>query len=256
MLAKFAQQRNLNIVITSAPTGNACCKWPRWAQTQRIQDKIQSHTALRITEGSMIKHDLNISANFLHIKWPVLNASVSNFSSERENVYLLSISPKNTLTQSSFASVSVDNHILAPLKNLLNGVPKMLRLHRFPTGENGNEEERNSGVPRVSCGPVALKYILLWSKSAQQASKGPLRCCLNTLLSMSTSSARRESLWKAMMDPPRLIWASGTQRKQHNFHNFMCVPERRGRIMPWRLAGLENHSLKYCSAPLCWLSVC
>lgn len=46
--------------------------------------KPKSHTALRKTEGSMIKHDLNISANSLHIKWPVLDASVSNFSSERD----------------------------------------------------------------------------------------------------------------------------------------------------------------------------
>ena len=73
---------------------------------------------------------------------------------------------ENILVQSSFASVSVDSHILAPLKNLLKGVPKMLRLHRFPTGENGKEEERNSGVSRVSCVPVALKYILLCSNSA------------------------------------------------------------------------------------------
>lgn len=49
---------------------------------------------------------------------------------------------ENTASQSSFASVSVDSQILAPLKNLLSGVPEMLRLHRLPTGEKGNEEER------------------------------------------------------------------------------------------------------------------
>lgn len=55
----------------------------------------------------------------------------------------------------------MDSQILAPLKNLLKGVPKMLLLHRFPTGENGNEEERKSGAPEVSFKPFALKYILL-----------------------------------------------------------------------------------------------
>lgn len=48
--------------------GKSVLQMTQMSQTQRIQDKPKSHTALRITEGSMIKHGLNISANFLHIK--------------------------------------------------------------------------------------------------------------------------------------------------------------------------------------------
>lgn len=63
--------------------------------------------------------------------------------------------------QSSLARVSVDNQILAPLKNLLSGVPRMLRRQRFPTGENGKEEGSSSGLAEVSSSSFALKYIRL-----------------------------------------------------------------------------------------------
>lgn len=89
----------------------------------------------------------------------------------------------------------------------------MLRLHRLPTGENGKEEERKSGVPAVSWGPRARKYIRLGSRSAKQASRGLARGCRSVLLSTSSSSASKDSRWKAVMKPPRLICASGTQRK-------------------------------------------
>lgn len=85
--------------------------------------------------------------------------------SQRASLWLPSKCSENSTFQSSFASVSVDNHILAPLRNLLNGVPEMLRLQRLPTGEKGKEEERKSGVAEASCGPLARKYILLLSSS-------------------------------------------------------------------------------------------
>lgn len=47
----------------------------------------------------------------------------------------------------SLARVSVESQILAPLRNLLRGVPKMPGRHRLPMGENGNEELRYSGGP-------------------------------------------------------------------------------------------------------------
>lgn len=81
----------------------------------------------------------------------------------------------------------------------------MLRLHRLPTGEKGNEEERKSGVPGASCGPPAQKYTLLWTSSGQGASGGLPWGCRSALLSTSTSSASRETLWKAVMKPPRWI---------------------------------------------------
>ena len=107
----------------------------------------------------------------------------------------------------------MDSHILAPLRNLLSGVPEMLRLHRLPTGEKGKEDERKSGVPGASCGPPAQKYSLLGASSGPGAGMGPPRGCRSALLKTSTSSASSESLWKAVMKPPCWIWASGTQRK-------------------------------------------
>lgn len=78
MLAEFAEKPQY-----CDHNGECVLQMTQVSQTRRIKDKTQSHTALRKTEGSMIKHDLNISANSLHIKWPVFDASVSNFSSER-----------------------------------------------------------------------------------------------------------------------------------------------------------------------------
>ena len=82
-MAKFTWQRNLNVVMRSVTTG-MCAVMTQMSQAQRAQDETPKSHCPRITEGSMIKHDLNSSANFVRTKWPVLNASVSNFSSERE----------------------------------------------------------------------------------------------------------------------------------------------------------------------------
>lgn len=83
MLAKFTWQRNFNIVMTSVTMG-MCAVMTQMSQTHRAQDKTQMSHCPRVTEGSMIKQDLNSSANSVRTKWPVLNTSVSNFSSERE----------------------------------------------------------------------------------------------------------------------------------------------------------------------------
>lgn len=62
MLMKFTYQRNLTTVITGHKGGMCAANDPK------DKGQNQSHTALTIIEGSMIKQVLNISANFLHIK--------------------------------------------------------------------------------------------------------------------------------------------------------------------------------------------
>lgn len=97
MLATFTWQRDLNTVMTCVTMGmcavitqmtcvtvGMCAVITQMSQTQRARDKTQKSHCPRVTEGSMIKHDLNSSANFVRTKWTVLNTSVSNFSSERE----------------------------------------------------------------------------------------------------------------------------------------------------------------------------
>lgn len=90
MLAEFAEKPQY-----CDHNGECVLQMTQVSQTQRIKDKTQSHTALRKTEGSMIKHDLNISANSLHIKWPVFDASA--ISVRRGRVQLLSICTENAL---------------------------------------------------------------------------------------------------------------------------------------------------------------
>lgn len=118
----------------------------------------------------------------------------------------------------SLASVSVDSQILAPLRNLLRGVPRMLRRHRLPTGEKGNEELRYSGGAGDSFGDdPALKYILLcssWGLLGLRAGVVAPVYCLSRFCRTSISSTSTENLWKVVIGPPLGMRASGTQRRK------------------------------------------
>lgn len=160
---------------------------------------------------------------------------------------------KNPVTEPqtvSLSRASVESQTLAPLRNLLMGVPWIPLRHRFPTGVKGKEEERKSGVVGGSLGENAVKYILLWSEggalglgSGAFPGRRPLYC-LSWLWRMSISSTSWESLWKVVMGPPLGIQASGTQRRKKSFQITMCEGMSRGIRSPCGSVGREIQSLK------------